>query len=175
MTNINDARVRVSAWLGEYTKRHGLHPEEIYSLGLGEGSLTLTTSDLWALVAVPTEAAPWCSKCGCGNDEADFAHLDGCSAKYDVVLKPFLALMSRELHANSSKGDRPGWLQMSRERALLEIYYHVSKLSVAIKNADAAAIAEHSADVANMAMMALDVCGGLPRPYTTCHPRPLGL
>ncbi|MDP9902639.1 hypothetical protein [Variovorax ginsengisoli] len=82
-------------------------------------------------------------------------------AKYDDVLIPFVELMRAELHANSSKGDRPGWLLMSRDRALLEIYYHVSKLSVAIKNDDAAGIAEHSADVANMAMMALDVCGAL--------------
>lgn len=83
------------------------------------------------------------------------------SQKYDDTLLPFLALMRRELHANSRKGDRPGWLTMSREVGLLEIYWHTAKLSAAVKNNDAAAISEHCADVANMAMMLLDVCGGL--------------
>lgn len=84
--------------------------------------------------------------------------LDG---KYGEVLVPFLALMETELHANARKGDRPGWLSMSPSTALLEIYWHTAKLSAAVKNGDAAAIREHSADVANMAMMLLDVCGGL--------------
>lgn len=81
--------------------------------------------------------------------------------KYGEVLAPFLALMEAELHANSRKGDRPGWLAMSSDVALLEIYWHTAKLSAAVKNRDAALIREHSADVANMAMMLLDVCGGL--------------
>lgn len=81
--------------------------------------------------------------------------------KYDDTLMPFLALMRRELHANSGKGDRPGWRRMSPEVALLEIYWHTAKLSAAVKNNDGPAIEEHSADVANMAMMLLDVCDGL--------------
>ena len=81
--------------------------------------------------------------------------------KYGNVLAPFVALMDAELHANAAKGDRPGWLGMSRDVALLEIYWHTAKLSAAVKNNDAALIREHSADVANMAMMLLDVCGGL--------------
>src|SRR3954469_18728963 len=52
----------------------------------------------------------------------------GVPAKYDDTLLPFLALMRRELHANSSKGDRPGWLTMSKEVGLLEIYWHAAKL-----------------------------------------------
>lgn len=84
------------------------------------------------------------------------------AGKYDEVLQPFLSLMECELHANASKGDRPGWLAMSREVALLEIYWHVAKLSAAVKNNDTPRIQEHSADVANMAMMVLDVCGALP-------------
>jgi hypothetical protein len=90
--------------------------------------------------------------------------------KYDDTLLPFLALMRRELHANSGKGDRPGWLTMSREQGLLEIYWHAAKLSVAVKKSDEAAIAEHSADVANMAMMLADVCGALAQPNTGAHP-----
>ena len=81
--------------------------------------------------------------------------------KYDDVLHPFLTLMKRELHANSRKGDRPGWLRMDANTALLEVYWHAAKLSAAVKNNDGPAIQEHSADVANMAMMVLDVCGGL--------------
>lgn len=81
--------------------------------------------------------------------------------KYADVLSPFLALMERELHANSGKGDRPGWLSMSRATAMLEIYYHVSKLQKAVKDGNVEAIREYAADVANMAMMAVDVCGAL--------------
>jgi len=81
--------------------------------------------------------------------------------RYDDTLLPFLALMRAELHANTAKGDRPGWLRMSREVGLLEIYWHAAKLSTAVKHNNLALIREHAADVANMAMMLLDVCGGL--------------
>jgi len=86
---------------------------------------------------------------------------DATKAKYSDVLVPFVALMEAELHANAAKGDRPGWLRMDPSTALLEIYWHVAKLSAAVKNDDMARVREHSADVANMAMMLLDVCGGL--------------
>lgn len=81
--------------------------------------------------------------------------------KYDEVLKPFLAMMEKELHANSDKGDRPGWLGMSAEECLLEIYYHLGKLQKAVKNGDGDGICEYSADVANMSMMLADICGAL--------------
>lgn len=81
--------------------------------------------------------------------------------KYDVVLHPFTTLMRKELHANAGKGDRPGWLQMDRKTALLELYYHLSKLQKAMKDDNADGIREYGADVANMAMMAVDVCGQL--------------
>lgn len=87
--------------------------------------------------------------------------LHALRGKYGDVLGPFVVLMEAELHANARKGDRPGWLTMSREVGLLEIYWHTAKLSAAVKNNDAALIREHCADVANMAMMLLDVCGGL--------------
>ena len=91
--------------------------------------------------------------------------------KYGNVLGPFVVLMETELHTNARKGDRPGWLTMSREQGLLEIYWHTAKLSAAVKNNDAALIREHSADVANMAMMLLDVCGGLDlQPLTAAPP-----
>lgn len=82
--------------------------------------------------------------------------------KYGAFLNPFIAFMDAELHANAGKGDRAGWLGMSRETALLEIYYHLEKLKKAVKNDDLGSIVEHSADVANMSMMLLDICGGLP-------------
>lgn len=83
--------------------------------------------------------------------------------KYDDTLLPFLELMRAELHANTAKGDRPGWLTMSPEKGLLEIYWHTAKLSAAVKNKNTPAIKEHAADVANMSMMLLDVCVGIVR------------
>lgn len=82
-------------------------------------------------------------------------------AKYDDVLLPFARLMARELHANAGKGDRPGWLRMSAAEGMLEIYYHTAKLQKAVKNGEGDRISEYAADVANMAMMLLDMCGGL--------------
>jgi len=84
------------------------------------------------------------------------------TGKYDDVLQPFVSMMISELHANSGKGDRPGWLSMSRETATLEIYYHVAKLAKAARDNDADRIREYAADVANMSMMLVDVCGHLP-------------
>lgn len=81
--------------------------------------------------------------------------------KYDDVLLPFLAMMRAELHANVGKGDRPGWLAMSSDTCLLEIFYHLGKLQKAVKNSDAAGMTEYAADVANMCMMLLDICGAL--------------
>ena len=81
--------------------------------------------------------------------------------KYDDVLLPFLALMRAELHANAHKGDRPGWLQMDRKTAVLEVFYHMGKLHQAAHRNEAAAIKEYAADVANMCMMLLDVCACL--------------
>lgn len=81
--------------------------------------------------------------------------------KYDDVLLPFLSMMRAELHANSHKGDRPGWLQMDRKTAVLEVFYHLGKLHQAVHRDEAAAIKEYAADVANMCMMLLDVCACL--------------
>ena len=78
--------------------------------------------------------------------------------KYDDVLIPFLYLMRNELHANAGKGDRAGWLQMDSNTALLEIYYHLAKLQKAVRKDNPNEIREYAADVANMAMMALDIC-----------------
>lgn len=88
---------------------------------------------------------------------------DVIDAKYGNVLRPFVRLMANELHANAGKGDRPGWLSMTREVALLEIYYHLAKLQKAMKRDTVIVdeVQEYAADVANMAMMALDICGGL--------------
>jgi hypothetical protein len=81
--------------------------------------------------------------------------------KYDEVLLPFLSLMRTELHANSHKGDRQGWLQMDRKTAVLEVFYHLGKLHQAVHRDETAAIKEYAADVANMCMMLLDVCACL--------------
>ncbi|MFI8981446.1 hypothetical protein [Ectopseudomonas khazarica] len=81
--------------------------------------------------------------------------------KYSNVLRPFFAMMEAELHANTSKGDRPAWLAMSPEQCLLEIYYHTAKLQKAVKNNDMKGVREYTADVANMSMMLADTCGWL--------------
>lgn len=81
--------------------------------------------------------------------------------KYDDTLLPFMALMRKELHANVGKGDRPGWLLMSSDTCLLEIIYHFGKLQASVKREDGDGIAEYGADVANMCMMLLDICGVL--------------
>ncbi|EJM92436.1 hypothetical protein [Pseudomonas sp. GM67] len=83
-------------------------------------------------------------------------------SKYDDVLNPFIQMMEKELHANAGKGDRPGWLSMSSDTCLLEIYYHLSKLQKAVKDGNGDGICEYAADVANMSMMLVDICGGLP-------------
>lgn len=83
--------------------------------------------------------------------------------KYDDTLLPFLALMRKELHANSHKGDREAWLRMSLEQALTEIRHHADKLIVPVMNHDREAIREHAADVANCAMMLADIAGVLSR------------
>lgn len=81
--------------------------------------------------------------------------------KYDDVLQPFLAMMRAELHANAGKGDRPGWLTMDRDTAMLEVYHHAAKLAKALRNDNVPLICEHAADVANMALMVVDICGAL--------------
>lgn len=85
-------------------------------------------------------------------------------SKYDEVLQPFVALMEKELHANAGKGDRPGWLSMSSDTCLLEIIYHFGKLQKSVKNGDGDGIREYAADVANMSMMLVDICGVLHEP-----------
>ncbi|WFS20584.1 hypothetical protein P9K38_09705 [Pseudomonas sp. 905_Psudmo1] len=87
--------------------------------------------------------------------------MEAIHGKYSNVLRPFFAMMEAELHANTGKGDRPGWLAMSPEQCLLEIYYHTAKLQKAVKNNDMKGVREYTADVANMSMMLADACGWL--------------
>lgn len=83
--------------------------------------------------------------------------------KYDDTLLPFLAMMRKELHANSHKGDREGWLKMTAHEAIDEVLRHCDKLTVAVESGSLDDVKEHAADVANCAMMVADVCHGLPR------------
>lgn len=85
------------------------------------------------------------------------------TTKYNDTLLPFLALMRKELHANAHKGDREGWLRMGRSECIQEVHYHLEKLALAaVMDGPLEAIREHAADVANCAMMVVDVCGVLP-------------
>lgn len=95
----------------------------------------------------------------CRPDILEFLEPGG--RKYDDVLLPFLALMREELHANAHKGDRPGWLGMDQQTALLEIFYHLGKLQRAVKDGDPHGIREYAADTANMCMMLVDLSGYL--------------
>lgn len=91
-------------------------------------------------------------------------------SKYDEVLRPFVALMEKELHANSHKGDREGWLQMTEEQTLGEIEYHVSKLSKAMTDMNPDGVREYAADVASLCMMLLDIGGQLKADPTPPQP-----
>ncbi|MCU7845333.1 MAG: hypothetical protein KZQ93_16000 [Candidatus Thiodiazotropha sp. (ex Monitilora ramsayi)] len=96
-----------------------------------------------------------------GIETGSISGLNALTGKYGDVLRPFIQRMETELHANAGKGDRPGWLSMTKDQGMLEIYYHTAKLQKAVKDGDIELVREHAADVANMAMMMLDVCGGL--------------
>lgn len=80
---------------------------------------------------------------------------------YDAILPEFAKYMRKELAANFLKGDRNGvygWLLVTENRFWLsEIYYHTGKLQEAVKNNDIERIKEYCADIANLAMMLLDV------------------
>lgn len=108
---------------------------------------------------------PWshphcmCSRCNLIREARDALSQQVTPQKYDDVLLPFLDLMRTELRANSGKGDRAGWLSMSRETCLLEIHYHLAKLQKATLEDAPSGIREHAADVANMSMMLVDICG----------------
>lgn len=95
------------------------------------------------------------------NPPGSMVHSVAGMGKYDEALKPFAAMMEKELHANAGKGDRPGWLSMSADACLLEIYYHLGKLQKAVKDGNGDGICEYAADVANMTMMLTDICGAL--------------
>lgn len=70
------------------------------------------------------------------------------SEKQAQAIENFKLRMSKEIEANSFKGDFDAY---TKEDALLEIDYHLAKLRKAIRRNDALAIEEHSADVANCA------------------------
>lgn len=87
------------------------------------------------------------------------AERDALFGAYGDTLRPFLALMVRELKANSHKGDREGWLGMTATMTFNEITYHHDKLGEALSALDYPQISEYAADVANCCMMLLDVTG----------------
>lgn len=100
-----------------------------------------------------------------------------CNDEERKIFERFVTLMANELAANAAKGNRPAWLQMDRKQAIAEIHWHLSKLAVAAKLNDEGAnwndpfepqgsddqradkVRELGADVANCALMAVDVMG----------------
>lgn len=80
---------------------------------------------------------------------------------YDHVTEKFVNYMKKELEANYQKGDRNGpggWLEVKDNKFwILELYYHVGKLQSALMQEDVERIKENCADIANLALMTLDV------------------
>ncbi len=80
---------------------------------------------------------------------------------YDAILPEFAKFMKKELEANFTKGDRTGehgWLSVTENKYWIQdLYYHVGKLQAAVMNNDIERIKENTADIANLAMMMLDV------------------
>ena len=80
---------------------------------------------------------------------------------YDDVTTKFNEYMKKELEANYLKGDRNGshgWLRVKDNKFWIsELYYHVGKLQSALMNEDVCRIEENCADIANLALMTLDV------------------
>jgi len=78
------------------------------------------------------------------------------------LLDRFVGMMAHELAANDHKGNRPGWLQMNESEAVAEVLYHAAKLSYAVRqfrqgDGRIEKVREFAADVANCALMTLDV------------------
>ena len=80
------------------------------------------------------------------------------------LVDAFAELMKKELEDNVDKGD---WRRMSLGEALFEIRYHLEKTEMAVENKDREHTIEYAVDVANQAMILLDVLG-----YIDVPPRP---
>lgn len=80
---------------------------------------------------------------------------------YDLVIAEFSKHMKTELRANYQKGDRNGpggWLEVKDNKFWIsELFYHVGKLQYALMLDDKERIKENCADIANLALMTLDV------------------
>ncbi|WP_079242623.1 hypothetical protein [Chryseobacterium indologenes] len=80
---------------------------------------------------------------------------------YNEVTASFVKYMKKELESNYRKGDRNGsggWLEVKDNKFWIsELYYHVGKLQSALMNEDVDRIKENCADIANLALMTLDV------------------
>jgi hypothetical protein len=79
----------------------------------------------------------------------------------------FAEFMRQELERNEWKGDRETRRDLTPYELLMEIFWHATKLSVAMRDEDLDRIIEHTADVANQAMMVADVFNLLPRKVET--------
>jgi hypothetical protein len=146
---------------------------------------TNQTIDGVPLSVIAKEASEWIKKNSFGGtdaidlwerlDAAVSSHDKPLAQKYDDTLLPFVALMRNELHANAGKGDRPGWLSMSADTCMLEIIYHFGKLQASVKRGDGDGMAEYGADVANLCMMLLDICGVINLVQHAEQPAPVAL
>lgn len=83
------------------------------------------------------------------------------ASTFDRLIGVFSRLMRKELIANSRKGDRPGWMRQAARNIVSDIYYHTGKLQMAVEKGDIEQVKEYAADVANLALMVVDVQANL--------------
>lgn len=82
-------------------------------------------------------------------------------------------LMKHELDENFFKGDREAWSNYTLDQAMSEVRYHLEKLENAYNMQEKDKTIENAADVANCAMILLDVLGYIePEPEREDIPSP---
>lgn len=73
----------------------------------------------------------------------------------DEDIVGFGEIMSREMEANSHKGEKSKWIEVNPKELLADALYHAAKLAAAIKDGDDDKVEEYAGDIANMAMMTM--------------------
>lgn len=75
--------------------------------------------------------------------------------KWNDEVREFAKLMLGEMQANDHKSDRYNFRTASPKELLGDCLLHAGKLAIALKEQDHIHVQEHTADVANIAMMIL--------------------
>lgn len=75
------------------------------------------------------------------------------------LVDTYAEMMKHELDENWPKGDREVWATHSKDDGLAEVQYHVDKLVNAVALDEKERVKEYAVDVANCAMIFLDMMG----------------